>query len=136
MHHTLSYLHATMDSDINLAYPELVCGVGTDSNLLEEECKPCGCNCKKSQHSKLHGGQEKKIYNKDNKPKKNTCPHCKKSHCRKPHCINPDKCMWNKTYKGYRFKSLCNEIEVAFKPCHNFLAELGGYAEKEGLGSN
>jgi hypothetical protein len=37
--------------------------------------------------------------------------------------------MWNKKYKGYRFKSICDELEVAFKPCHKFTADLGGYAE-------
>ncbi len=125
-----------LDSDINLAYTELAYSVGIVSNLLEEECKPCRCNCKKSQHSKLCGGREKKKKNKGNKPKKNTCPHCKKFHCRKPHRIDPDKCMWNKKYWGYHFKSICDEIEVAFKPRHIFLAELGRYVEKEDLGSN
>jgi hypothetical protein len=132
---SILYLHAMMDSDIKLVYTKLTYGVSTDSNLSEEECKPCGHNCKKSQHSKLHGGHEKKKKDKDDKPIKNTCPHCKKFHHRKLHRINPDKCMWNKKYKDYRFKSKCNEIKVAFKPLHIFLAELGGYAEKEDSGS-
>ncbi len=72
---------------------------------------------------------------KDDKPKKKTCPHCKKYHRRKSHCIKPDKCMWDKKYKGYRFKSICNELKVEFKPCIKFTADLGGYAEKEDLGS-
>jgi hypothetical protein len=38
--------------------------------------------------------------------------------------------MWNKKYKGYRFKSICDELEVEFKPRIKFLADLGGYAEK------
>ncbi len=25
-----------------------------------------------------------------------------------------DKCMWNKKYKGYGFKLICNELKVAF----------------------
>jgi hypothetical protein len=62
---------------------------------------------------------------------KNTCPHCKKFQCRKPHCVDPDKCMWNKKYKGYRFKSICNKLKVAFKPRHKFTVELGGYVDKE-----
>jgi hypothetical protein len=46
--------------------------------------------------------------------------------------------MWNKKYKGYQFKSICNKLEVAFKPCHKFTVDLGGYAERgsDGLGSN
>jgi hypothetical protein len=38
--------------------------------------------------------------------------------------------MWNKKYKGSRFKSICNKLEVVFKPRHKFSAELGGYASK------
>ncbi len=37
--------------------------------------------------------------------------------------------MWNKKYKGYQFKSICDKLEVAFEPCHKFAADLGGYAE-------
>jgi hypothetical protein len=48
----------------------------------------------------------------------------------KPHQVEPDKCMWNKKYKGYRFKSICDKLEVAFKPCHKFSAELGRYVSK------
>jgi hypothetical protein len=74
---------------------------------------------------------EKKTKDKDDKPKKNTCPHCKKFHRKKPHQVKPDKCMWNRKYKGYRFKLICDKPEVAFKPCHKFAAKLGGYASKD-----
>ena len=70
----------------------------------------------------------------DDEPKKNTCPHCKKYHRKKPHCVEPDKCMWNKKYKGYRFKSICDQLEVDFKPRIKFSADLGGYAEKDDSG--
>jgi hypothetical protein len=73
----------------------------------------------------------KKKKDKDNKPKKNMCPHCNKFHCKKPHQGKPDKCMWNKKYKGYRFKSICDKLEVAFKPCHKLAAKLGGYTSKD-----
>ena len=63
------------------------------------------------------------------------CPHCKKYHRKKPHRVEPDKCMWNKKYKGYRFKSIFDELEVDFKPRIKFLADLGGYAEKDDSGS-
>jgi hypothetical protein len=43
--------------------------------------------------------------------------------------------MWNKRYKGYRFKLICDELEVDFKPRIKFSAELGGYAETNDLGS-
>ncbi len=76
----------------------------------------------------MRGGcsQQKKDKNKDNKPKKTTCPHCKNFHCKKPHQVEPDKCTWNKKSKGYHFKSICDKLKVAFKPRHNFSAELVG----------
>ena len=58
--------------------------------------------------------KKKKEKAKGDEPKKNTCPHCKKYH-RKPYRVKPDKCMWNQKYKGYRFKSICDELEVNFK---------------------
>ena len=58
-------------------------------------------------------------------------PHCKKNQHRKPHRVNPGKCMWNKKYKGYRFKSICDKLEVTFKPRHLFTAEMDGYAKTE-----
>jgi hypothetical protein len=73
---------------------------------------------------------QKKKKDKDDKPKKNTCPHCKKFHHKKPHQIEPDKCMWNKKYKGYRFELICDELEVALKPRHKFAAKLGRYASE------
>ncbi len=79
--------------------------------------------------------KKKKEKDKDKEPKKNTCPHCKKYHRKKSHRIKLDKCMWNKKYKGYRFKLICNELKVAFKPCITFTADLGGYAAKEDSGS-
>ena len=39
--------------------------------------------------------------------------------------------MWNKKYKGYRFKSICDKLEVAFKPCHKISAKLGWYTSKD-----
>jgi len=72
--------------------------------------------------------KKKKEKAKDNEPKKNTCPHCKKYHRKKPHR------MWNKKYKGYNFKSICDELEVDFKPRIKFSADLGGYAKKDDSG--
>jgi hypothetical protein len=125
---SVSYLQAMMGEDTNSRYTESAYGVSSDSNSSKEKRKPCACKRKKSQCFKLQGGRGKQKKEKDDKPKKNTCPHCKKFHRKKPHQVKPDKCMWNKKYKGYFFKSICNKLEVAFKPCHKFLTELGGYA--------
>ncbi len=119
-----------MGKDTDSAHTKSAYGVSSDSNLSEEERKPCARKHKKSQCSKSRSGCGKKKKDKDDKPKKNTCPHCKKFHCKNPHQVELDKCMWNKKYKGYCFKSICNELEVAFKPCHKFAAKLGGYASE------
>ncbi len=123
---SVSYLQAMMGENIDSVHTKSAYGVSSDSDSSEEECKPRAHKRKKSQCSKPRSGRGKKKKDKDNKPKKNTCPHCKKFHRKKPHQVELDKCMWNKKYKGYRFKLICNKLEVAFKPCHKFLAELGG----------
>ncbi len=38
--------------------------------------------------------------------------------------------MWNKKYKGYRFKLIFDKLKLAFKQHHKFSAKLGGYASK------
>ena len=127
---SVSFLHSLMDgNDSDSEYTESAYGTTSDSSSSEER-KPRGRN--RDKRSK-RGKTDKKKKKKDDTetPTKNTCPHCKKYHRKKPHRVDPDKCMWNKKYKGYRFKSICDELEVAFKPRHKFSAELGGYAEKD-----
>jgi hypothetical protein len=133
----VSFLHSMMDGgDTNLEYTKSTYSTTSTSELLEEERKPRGCNRNKDKRSKSRSKQEKKKKkDNNNAPAKNTCPHCKKIQHEKPHRVNPDKCMWNKKYKGYHSKSICNKLEVAFKPCHKFKAELGRYVDKADLES-
>ncbi len=127
---SVSYLQAMMGKDTDSVHTKSVYGVSSDSDSSEEERKPRARKRKKSQCSKSRSGRGKKKKDKDNEPKNNTCPHCKKFHRKKPHQVEPDKCMWNKKYKGYRLKLICNKLKVAFKPRHKFAAKLGGYASK------
>ena len=127
----VSFLHSMMDGDdSNSEYTKSAYGATSTRESLEEDHKLCGHNRKKDKRSKSCGKKEKKK-KKDNNDAaaKNTCPHCKKFQCRKPHHVDLDKCMWNKKYKGYLFKYICNKLEVAFKPHHKFAMELGGYAK-------
>ncbi len=128
---SVSYLQAMMGEDTDSAHSESAYRVSSDSDSSKEERKPRAHECKKSQCSKSRSGRGKKKKDKDNKLKKNTCPHCKKFHRKQPHQVEPDKCMWNKKYKSYHFKLICNKLKVAFKPCHKFAAKLGGYASKD-----
>ncbi len=58
--------------------------------------------------------------------KKNDCPHCKRYGNRCPHPKTPhEKCFWNKEWKGWGPRPVCNELEVTFKPRSKFSAELG-----------
>jgi hypothetical protein len=125
------YLQAMMGEDTNSAHTELAYGVSSDSDSSEEERKPCARKRKKSQCSKSCSGRGKKKKGKDDKPRNNTCPHFKKFYPKKPHRVKPDKCIRNKTYKGYRSKSICDKLKVAFKPCHKFAARLGRYTSKD-----
>jgi hypothetical protein len=125
----VSYLSAMMDADTDTDYLESAYAATSNSELYKETCTPRGREQHKS--NSRHGGREKDKKGAKKQQEKNTCPHCKKFHHIKPHLVSEDKCMWNKKYKGYRFKSICDELEVAFKPRHKFAADLGGYAERD-----
>jgi hypothetical protein len=59
--------------------------------------------------------------------KKNDCPHCKKYGNRRPHPKTPhEKCFWNKEWKGWHPRPVCDELEVTFKQRSKFSAKLGG----------
>ncbi len=131
---SVSFLNSMMNIDSESNYTKSAYGACSDSGSSEEQRKSRKRKNKKAKKSKSRG-KKKKEKAKDDKPKKNTCPHCKKYHRKKSHRFKPDKCMWNKKYKGYGFKLICNELKVDFKPRSKFTAVLGGYAEKEDLGS-
>ncbi len=132
---SISFLNTMMNNNtITSEYTKSVYGASSDSGSSEEQRKSCKHEHKKTKKSKSHE-KKKKEKDKDKEPKKNTCPHCKKYHRKKSHWVEPDKCMWNTKYKGYPFKLICNELEVAFKPRITFMADLGGYVAKEDSGS-
>ncbi len=133
---SVSYLQAMMGEDTDSTHTELAYGVSSGSNSSEEERKSRTCKRKKFQRSKSCSGHGKKKKDKDNKPKMNTYPHCKKFHRKKAHQVKPDKRMWNKKYKSYHFKLICDKLKVAFKPCHKIAAKLGGYAKKDNESGN
>jgi hypothetical protein len=121
---SVSYLQAMMDADMDTDYSESSYPAMSDSDSSKETRKPRGCNHKSKPH---HGRREKDKKGAKKQHEKITCPQCKKFNRTKPHRVSEDKCMWNKKYKGYRFKSICDELEeVAFKPCHKFTVDLGG----------
>lgn len=56
------------------------------------------------------------------------CPACAEYKRRRRHPNVPnDKCFWNKKYKGFRPKWICDEMEVKYKGRHKFSADMGGY---------
>jgi hypothetical protein len=129
---SVSYLQAMMDADTDMDYSELAYAATSDSNLSKETRKPRGHDPKSKPR---HGRWEKDKKGAKKQHEKNTCPHCKKFYPTKPHCVSEDKCMWNKKYKGYQFKSICDEQEVAFKHRHKFTADLRGYPKRDSNGS-
>jgi hypothetical protein len=129
---SVSFLNSMMmNGNTNSEYTESAYGASSDSGSSEERRKSCDREHKKAKKSKSRG-HKKKEKDKEDEPKKNTCRYCKKYHRKKSHCVEPDKCMWNKKYKGYHFKTICDELEVEFKPRIKFTADLGGYAERGG----
>jgi hypothetical protein len=98
---SVSFLNSMMlNSDTDSEYTESAYGASSDSGSSEEKRKSRERKHKKTKKATVRE-KKKKEKAKDNKPKKYTSPHCKKSHRRKPHHVEPDKCMWNKKYKGY-----------------------------------
>ncbi len=100
---SVSFLNSMMNINSKSDYTKSAYGASSDSGSSEERHKSREHENKKAKKSKSCG-KKKKEKAKDDKPKKNTCPHCKKYHRKKSHRVEPDKCMWNKKYKGYRFK--------------------------------
>jgi hypothetical protein len=131
---SVSFLNTMMNIDSESDYTKSAYGASLDSGSSEEWRKSRERENKKAKKSKFCG-KKKKEKAKDDEPKKNTCPDCKKYHRKKSHRVEPDKCMWNKKCKGYRFKSICNKLKVDSKPRIKFMVDLGRYAEKEDSGS-
>jgi hypothetical protein len=132
---SVSFLHLMMNNDNDSEYTKSVYGASSDSSSSEERHKSCKCEHKKNKNSKSCRKKRKEKDN-NNEPKKNTCPHCKEFQCKNSHRVEPDKYILNKKYKGYHFKSICDELKVAFKLRHKFTVDLDGYLEKEDPGSD
>jgi hypothetical protein len=110
------------DNDDESNYTESAYGATSDGDSTI--CLPC-CGQKKSNNKDKtkddKGGGDKKT------KKKNDCPHCKKYGNHRPHSKTPhEKCFWNKEWKGWHPRPVCDELEVTFKPHSKFSAELGG----------
>jgi hypothetical protein len=129
----VSYLSAMMHADTDTDYSESSYTATSNSKSYKEMRKPRGRKRHKSKSR--HGGRKKDKKGAKKQQEKITCPYCTKFHRIKPHRVSKDKCMWNKKYKGYQFKSICDKLEVAFKPHHKFAADLSGYAERDSNGS-
>ena len=127
----VTFLQQMIGGDNESDYSESAFGVSTDSDSSKETRRAKAKSERDKKKKKDKKKDKKKSKKKDEEWKKNDCPHCKKFHCKKPHKVEPEKCMWNKKYKGYRYKSICDELEVEFKPRHTFSAELGGYEDSD-----
>ena len=128
----VTYLQAMIGGDNDSDYSESAFGVNTDSDSSKETRRSKSQSGRDKKKKKDKKKDKKKSKKKDEEWEKNDCSHCKKFHRKKPHKnVEPEICMWNKKYKGYRFKSICDELEVEFKPRHTFSAELGGYEDSD-----
>ena len=131
MTEAVTYLQSMIGGDNDSDYSESAFGVGTDSNSSKETRRSKSRSGRDKKKKKDKKKDKKKSTKKDKEWEKNDCPHCEKFHRKKPHKVEQDKCMWNKKYKGYRFKSICDELEVEFKPRHQIDADLGGYSDSD-----
>jgi hypothetical protein len=81
---SVSFLNSMMlNSNTNSEYTESAYGASSNSGSSEKRRKSREHKNKKAKKSKSCGKQ-KKAKDKDDRPKKNTCPHCKKYHRKNP----------------------------------------------------
>ena len=112
-------------SDFNT---ESAYGATTDDSSIDTKIRKSKRNKKghKAKDMEEADAKEKK------KKKKKNCPHCKKFNRRRSHPNLPkEKCFWNKKYKGYRPRTVCDKLEIDFKPQSKFTAKLGGYTSED-----
>ena len=69
------------------------------------------------------------------KMEKNKCKHCKKFKKRIRVQHDENRCFFNKAYKGWRPRDICDELEIKFKPRYKFSSDLGGYPSDSGSDS-
>ena len=121
------------NSSDNNDYTESSLGASSDKdNESMATTFTCGRR-RKGKHSKEKNTNKKgKDDDGEKKKKKNDCLHCKKIGRKRPHPnTSHDKCFWNKGYKGWRPRSICDELEIDFKPRSKFSAKLGGWPESD-----
>jgi hypothetical protein len=118
---SVSFLNTMMmNGDTNSEYSESAYGASSNSGSSEERRKS-----KKIKKLKARGKKKKeKDKDKDDKPKKNTCTYCRNTTARS--------LIASSRTNACGTRSICDELEVDFKPHHKFKADLRGYAEKEG----
>ncbi len=86
----------------------------------------CSSRCRRKKSNNKDKTKDDKVGGDKNTKRKNDCPHCKRYGNRRPQPKTPhEKCFWNKEWKGWHLRPVCNELEVTFKPCSKFLAKLG-----------
>ena len=94
-------------------------GVTTDDSSIKTKSRKSHHTHKKSKEtddddSAKTKGKKMSKKKKEKEKKKNDCPYCKKYHCRSPPLNAPNKkCFWNKKYKGYCPRHVCDELRLS-----------------------
>ena len=106
------------DSSNNNDYTESSLSASSDKDdELMATTSTCGHRRKGKNSKEKTTGKKEKDNEGKKKKKKNDCPHCKKIGHKRPHRNTAhDKCFWNKVYKGWHPRSICDELEIDFKP--------------------
>ena len=68
------------------------------------------------------------------KKPRNECKHCKK-HRRRAIAHDANRCFWNKEWKGYRPKEICEELGIKYKSKSAFTPQLGGFRRSRSYSS-
>jgi hypothetical protein len=125
--HTTGNYNSSNDND----YTESLLGASSDNDSELMTTTSTQRRQRKGKNSEEKTSNKKgKHDDGEKKTKKNDCPHCKKRGQKRPHPNTPhNKCIWNKAYKVWRPRLICDELEVDFKPRSKFSVDLGGWPE-------
>ena len=67
----------------------------------------------------------------------NPCKYCKRNGRRNRHPnVPPEKCFWNKKWKGFRPRYVCRAINLPYQEREAFEPEFGGYVSSDGDSSD
>jgi hypothetical protein len=109
---------------------------GYRSESSEENARPARSRSRRKKGDRDRGRSKAREKTERPTAANNPCKHCRKWRRRARHPkASEDQCFWNKSWKGFRPRYCCEEMDVPFKARDRFSERMGGYASDSGASS-